>query len=232
MVNRLFLGLVTLLLACAPVHGQTLLAELDGQHVEGWIYVNNGGIELTGANLTRGKIVLQTTVQGNVTALQSPWLTCADYDSLRVVMLYEPFELQYDATRLAVTADLLDAAGTVLTQMVIPADTEKMNNGDKIAATTALPHGTAGGVLQLTAPRADKDNCAAVKLVRIYGITAVNGDVNGDGVVDIDDVNILINIVLHKDDAANYGSRAFLTGGSVVDVADINAIINILLHKQ
>ena len=55
------------------------------------------------------------------------------------------------------------------------------------------------------------------------------GDVNGDDVVDITDVNILINIMLGNDNAENYNGRADVTGEGIVDVSDLNALINIVL---
>ena len=55
------------------------------------------------------------------------------------------------------------------------------------------------------------------------------GDINLDGVVDVSDVNICINIVLDKDNAANYNRRAYITDDNVVDIGDVNALINILL---
>ncbi len=59
---------------------------------------------------------------------------------------------------------------------------------------------------------------------------AGNGDVNGDGVVDITDVNILINILLGKDSASKYPG-ADVTGDGTVDIADINAVLNLILGK-
>lgn len=57
----------------------------------------------------------------------------------------------------------------------------------------------------------------------------LTGDVDGNGVVDIADVNIIINIVLGSDDAAKYDGRADVTGDGVVDIADANEAINIML---
>ena len=57
------------------------------------------------------------------------------------------------------------------------------------------------------------------------------GDVNGDGTVDITDANILINIILGKDNAGNYGGRADVDGNGTVDVSDANAVINTILGK-
>ena len=55
------------------------------------------------------------------------------------------------------------------------------------------------------------------------------GDVNADGHIDGTDLNILINIVLGKDNAANYGGRADLDNNGTVDGSDINTLINKLL---
>ena len=55
---------------------------------------------------------------------------------------------------------------------------------------------------------------------------------NNDGVVDIADVNIIINIMLGKDSADNYGGRAYVTDGDTdIDIADVNAVINLMLGK-
>ena len=61
------------------------------------------------------------------------------------------------------------------------------------------------------------------------GAPDVNGDLNGDGIVDVDDLNLIINIMLEKngDDA----DKADLNGDGVVDVDDLNLIINIMLGK-
>ena len=64
------------------------------------------------------------------------------------------------------------------------------------------------------------------------GASWLRGDVNGDGSVDVADVNIIINIMLGKDTADNYAGRACVTEGDTdVDVADVNTIINIMLGK-
>lgn len=60
------------------------------------------------------------------------------------------------------------------------------------------------------------------------GEETLPGDLNGDGNVDVSDVNIAINIILGK---AEYQSVADLNGDNTVDVSDVNAIINIILGK-
>lgn len=63
--------------------------------------------------------------------------------------------------------------------------------------------------------------------------TYKRGDVNGDGEVDVADINILVNIVLGKDSADNYDGRAYVTeGDTTVDVSDVNDVVNIILGKE
>jgi hypothetical protein len=57
------------------------------------------------------------------------------------------------------------------------------------------------------------------------------GDIDADCDVNGNDLNTLINIILGKDNAANYGGRANVDGIGDVDGSDINALINILLGK-
>ncbi len=57
------------------------------------------------------------------------------------------------------------------------------------------------------------------------------GDVDGNGVVDIADVNIIINIMLGRDNADNYEGRAYVTDDSNIDIADVNAVINVMLAR-
>ncbi|MBO7609926.1 MAG: M6 family metalloprotease domain-containing protein [Muribaculaceae bacterium] len=106
-----------------------------------------------------------------------------------------------------------------------PAMKANMNADGSLASTT-------GGAGTITDKRVaniylNDDGTATLWYNRI-----VYGDVNGDGMVDVEDVNILINIILHLDNASNYGRRAFITDDDIVDVEDVNAIINIILKTE
>lgn len=57
------------------------------------------------------------------------------------------------------------------------------------------------------------------------------GDINGDGKVDVTDVNIIINIMLGKDSADNYPGNANVDGQGGIDVSDVNMVVNIILGK-
>ncbi len=58
--------------------------------------------------------------------------------------------------------------------------------------------------------------------------TTITGDINGDGIVDITDVNMVINMVLGKVTAT---TAADLDGSGTVDITDVNQAINIVLGK-
>ncbi|GEM_PF-2463285 len=59
----------------------------------------------------------------------------------------------------------------------------------------------------------------------------LRGDINGDGKVDVTDVNVVVNIILGKDSKDNY-PNADTDGNGTVDVTDVNAVVNIILGKS
>lgn len=59
--------------------------------------------------------------------------------------------------------------------------------------------------------------------------TWLRGDVNGDGLVDINDINCLINVVLGNTPADAYEGRAYVNEDTEVDVADISEVITIIM---
>ena len=61
--------------------------------------------------------------------------------------------------------------------------------------------------------------------------TGTRGDISGDGAVDVDDMNIVINIMVHKATQEQW-PNADVNGDGTVDVDDLNIIINIMIHKE
>ncbi len=57
------------------------------------------------------------------------------------------------------------------------------------------------------------------------------GDVNGDGRIDIDDVNLLINIILELNTDADLRPYADINGDTHVDIDDVNLLINKILSN-
>ena len=59
------------------------------------------------------------------------------------------------------------------------------------------------------------------------------GDINGDGKIDVSDLNTMIDILLGLDSAENYGERAYLNGNiGKVDISDLNILVDIMLSAQ
>ena len=68
------------------------------------------------------------------------------------------------------------------------------------------------------------------KFIHIVGIdvNTDNGDVNGDGEVNIADINVLCNEIL----SGSYNEKHGVNGDGEVNIADINAIVNIILGSN
>ena len=60
----------------------------------------------------------------------------------------------------------------------------------------------------------------------------LGGDVDGSGMVDVEDVNAAVNIALKLSTAADYPGNADLDGNGIVDVEDVNALVNKILKLQ
>ncbi|MBR5728041.1 MAG: leucine-rich repeat protein [Muribaculaceae bacterium] len=71
-----------------------------------------------------------------------------------------------------------------------------------------------------------------MKLYAKWESNLQRGDINGDGKVDVSDVNIIINIMLGKAQASSYPGNPDLNNDNKVDVTDVNAVINIMLGKE
>ena len=69
----------------------------------------------------------------------------------------------------------------------------------------------------------------ACLLLGLSATAQVQGDLTGDGNVDIADVNAVINMMLGKTAQTAAGD---VTGDNNVDIADVNAVINIMLGKS
>ncbi|MBR1804637.1 MAG: dockerin type I repeat-containing protein [Muribaculaceae bacterium] len=68
-------------------------------------------------------------------------------------------------------------------------------------------------------------------LIDVVDDTYMPGDINGDGVVDVQDVNIAINVILGVNASYERQVASDVNGDSTVDVTDVNAIINIILGR-
>ena len=59
----------------------------------------------------------------------------------------------------------------------------------------------------------------------------IPGDLNGDGTVDVEDVNAIINLILENITADQLAGNPDVNGDGATDIADINEIINMILEQ-
>lgn len=91
--------------------------------------------------------------------------------------------------------------------------------------TFPMPEGTELEKVKITA----NQTCYVIALSIDEG-SSLDGDVNGDGTVDVADVNAAINVVLGVTLLEDY-PNADINGDGNVDVTDVNQIISIVLGK-
>ena len=61
------------------------------------------------------------------------------------------------------------------------------------------------------------------------GGSGIEGDMDGSGIIDVEDVNSMINIILKINTISDYPGFGDMDGNGIIDVEDVNAIINIIL---
>ena len=64
---------------------------------------------------------------------------------------------------------------------------------------------------------------------KVYAGEYVRGDMHGNGIVDVSDVNAVINIILKLNEPSDYLGNGDLDESGIIDVSDVNIMINIIL---
>ncbi|MBR1882872.1 MAG: C10 family peptidase [Muribaculaceae bacterium] len=159
------------------------------------------------------------------------------------------------ANDIQASVNLMNTGGAfmgVIEMMVLPADTLLINSIIESEVVTIPQNekvtvnfkGSFGGLigkgyrLWLRNPNPDKTNAyylwgkPASFIVSKPATSLRDGDVNGDGEVDVSDANVVLNIVLGKASSGDYPGVADVSGDGVIDVADVNKLINLILNKR
>ena len=101
-------------------------------------------------------------------------------------------------------------------------------NGTKVNVTySAIENGSHEAMINITGGGVETP-----LNIPLYGFTYSRGDVNGDGKVDVEDVNAIINIILELKNQNDYPGNADLNGDGKVDVEDANIVIGMILNEQ
>ena len=98
---------------------------------------------------------------------------------------------------------------------------------DRITKTTNIWNGSA----YLEMGSLVGSGTQSIQIDKFYTPTTIRGDVDGNGEVDIDDLNIIINIMVKKATKAQWPNADIDKNGEV-DIDDLNIVINIMVHKD
>lgn len=218
----------------------TTLVQFDLNHYQDWIY-HRPETELTRQFIQQGRVNLFTMDGGWVCTLESPPFLCQEVDSVKVDVVYRVHagtgtDGSYNTTKVTLQIDLLDESENVVATSKLQVQKNMPEADQDLTTMMAIPQ-SGDYSLIFSAPKADGDNCGAIMKVKVWAVsgsstTYAKGDVNGDGTVDIADVNALINVLVGKEDAAKYDGRAYINDDLVVDISDVNSLINLLLGAQ
>lgn len=221
MRSKIFLFL--LILCTVPLFAEQTdtLAIFSQKKYDGWVY-NRSDVELDKSNISKLKINLFNYNNEDYT-LTSPVFTCIGYDSVRVSVVYVSTIESVNVRKLALTFKFIDNNDVQLYSTTVDAaPLVEQTLSVKVPAKVLKGYAR----LTLAALKADVDNNAAVRSVLISGLKAPNRfDVNCDGDVDIADLNMMINLILH----ITSGYNGDVNGDGKIDIADINLLINYIL---
>ncbi len=171
----------------------------------------NGGIHLAAMQfdvVTQGATVCRVEA-GGTTGHRARWAHAATADSAsrltRVVIYSDSLaSLHCSDLRIAITLAPDTAGAPSLPHTIAIA-------GARLAEADMFPH-----------------SIAPVAAAIVWQPAARQGDLDGDGRVDIVDLNLLLNVILELA-APPAGTDCDLDGDSVVDIADVNRLINLIL---
>ncbi len=176
------------------------------------------------------------TATGNWAFMQCEQLVKATVGEGSTRLYRETFRActKLDEVELPSTMEMIFASplrGTPVTKLTVKATTPPTSYTTVDATWTNFTRANC----TLYVPKGSKAAYQAAELwqgfkdyVEIDVATSVTGDINGDGIVDITDVNAVINMVLGKEEKT---SSADVDGSGTVDITDVNAVINIMLGK-
>ena len=234
-MKKLYLLILMLLSASAiqATVADTTLLQFDLNHFDNWTY-HREGVVLDYDLVAQNRVTLFTTVNGEKCTLESPEFSSQGIDSLKVLISYILDE-EFNPTKVAPRIEVLDIEGNVLRVVDIPVQPAVIiQNLETMVDVAGLPDAT----LLFSAPKAKEAEGVfpAVKAIKVWAVSTggtphVPGDVNGDGIVDVSDVNIVINVMLGKNQDPQVKLWADLNDDGSVDVSDVNAVINIMLGK-
>lgn len=230
---RNFITTLAAILATTVLFAQQL-PQFTSSNFDGWTY-NNPGIQLNSSNIAGGRIVLYVNSQGDVLTLTSPLFECHGIDSIEANVVWYTSSFRdndFELSRTALTMAIDDVIGNPLdSATTVPA---VLGSTHSLTIKLAVPARTDTARLRFVSWQANHISSGAIKRALITGIAAttppdddpIPGDVDGNGVVNISDVTMLIQAVLMSSDITN----GDIDGNGVINITDVTMLIDQVLR--
>jgi len=207
------------------------------------VYYSHPNTKLNTQNISKGAIYLYTNTSGSVFYLQSPQFRCAGLDSIQFTSVWrftqynsENMPLNYE--KLPFTVAFLGPDGAVADSVTVPIPT--LSSRDlTLEFTAAVPRGLDSCSVRVVAWGATYDNCGAIRKLLLEGVeastsggeeTLLRGDLDGDGVLAINDVTLLIDLILNGSPSLAENPAADVDGNGSIDITDVTALIDRILN--
>ena len=201
--------------------------QFSSANFAGWIY-NNPVIYLNEDNILANRVVLYRTSAGQDLTLTSPEFNCSAGRSIDMNVTWITTQWkdeQFDKSKVALTAALLDASGAVVDSVTYEFDSISRTN--HVFFSLEVPATMQHARLRLASWKADVNSSGAVR--QMTASTTLIGDVNLDGEISVADVNAVLFVILGIGPDMTNG-RADVNHDGEVGLADVNRIIGFILN--
>ena len=214
-----------LILAWAPTWAA--VPQFSATNFAGWLY-NNPAIYLNEENILANRIVLYKNSEGFDHTLTSPEFNISAGQSIEMDVTWITTQWQdeqFDKSKVALTAALLDASGVAVDS--VTSEFATINKTNHVIFSLDVTRSMQHARLRFASWKADIWSNGAVR--KIVTTTTLIGDVNLDGEISLADVNVILAIILGVYADTTEG-RADVNRDGEVGLADVNSVINFILN--
>lgn len=193
----------------------------------GWDY-SNPAVELNETNILYNRIVLYTTSKGLQLMLTSPLFNCTGGQTIDMKVTWITDQWQnsnFVVDKVALTAAILDESGTPVDSVTYTPTSVSRTNYVNLSIT--VPKGMTRAKLRFASWKADVNSSGAVRQIEMT--STLRADVNGDGEVNVADVNAVIDVILGNGEDSDLRQRADVNADGEVGLADVNSVIEFIL---
>lgn len=221
-----FVTLAALLMAIVA-KGQ--VPQFSPSDYAGWVY-NNPVTELNERNILADKILLYTNSSGLHQTLTSPQFNCfgSQVISMDITWITDQWQsATFNVDKVGITAAIINNSGVALDSVTFTPTASTVSRTNHVYMTLTVPRGMTKARLRFASWKADVNSCGAVK--KIVMTSDLWGDVNLDGEVNVNDINIIIDVIQGGHVSELFMTRADVNHDGEITVNDINAVVDLIV---